>query len=204
MAPAFKSIARVLTEKAVIEEVKKLEGSCLLDLGSKDAPYRSIVDACIFCYRVDIRPGPEVTLLADMHTLPLKAGSVDSILATEVLEHLANPILAIEEMHRVIKPGGRCILTTRFFHPYHPDPGDFYRFTSEGLRYLFRHFSHVEIQPLGNRLHTISLCMFQWKRGVLGHIGALIGSLLLRVWPTGNENWAPGFMVVARKAEEEG
>ena len=51
------------------------------------------------------------------------------------------------------------MLSTRFLHPYHADPHDYFRFTNEGLAYLFREFSDVSIKPLGNRVHAAWMMM---------------------------------------------
>ena len=66
-----------------------------------------------------------------------------------------NPQKAINEMHRILKEGGTCILSTRFMYPYHPDPKDYYRFTKDGLEYLFKEFSKVEVIHHGNKIQTI-------------------------------------------------
>lgn len=44
--------------------------------------------------------------------LPLESESVDSILFTEVIEHIPNPEFLIKELHRVLKPQGKLIITT--------------------------------------------------------------------------------------------
>ena len=79
----------------------------------------------------------------------------DTVIATEVLEHLYEPQRAIDEIYRVLKPGGICILSTRFIYPYHPGPKDYYRFTWDSLNSLFRRFSNVEIYHHGNRIQAL-------------------------------------------------
>jgi len=78
---------------------------------------------------------PRVSVRADISAaLPFLDSSFDALLCTEVLEHLPNPTQALIEMRRVMKPGGVGLFTVPFVFHYHPDPGDFQRFTPEGLR----------------------------------------------------------------------
>jgi len=63
-------------------------------------------------------------IVSDITTIPLENHSLDAIMCTEVLEHVPDPISAIKEFNRLIKPGGYLILTAPFvslthFAPYH-------------------------------------------------------------------------------------
>jgi len=68
---------------------------------------------------------------------PFADESVDAVVCTEVFEHLVDPPAAAREIIRVLKPGGRLVLTTRFCFPLHDRPADFWRFTSYTLARLF-------------------------------------------------------------------
>ena len=94
-------------------------------------------------------------ICCDLHELEWRGDPFDTVLAIEVLEHLYDPQRAIDRIHDVLKPGGICILSTRFMYRYHPDPQDHYRFTWDSLRHLFRNFRHVEVIHHGNRLQVI-------------------------------------------------
>lgn len=95
----------------------------------------------------DIDPARQPDVVGDAHSLPFSDGSIEAILCTEVLEHLHTPQLAINEMHRVLKPGGQLILTTRFVFPIHDQPIDYFRFTKYGLQELFKSWDIIEIVP---------------------------------------------------------
>lgn len=126
-----------------------------LDIGSGHGPY-----ARYFPHRVsvDIELETGVDVVADAHDLSyFSDGSFDTVLATEVLEHLHTPQRAIDEMYRMLKPGGSVILTTRFIFPLHNIPGDYWRFTRYGLTHLFRNFKHVEIIEETKTLETIAV-----------------------------------------------
>ncbi len=127
-----------------------------LDIGCANSPYSKY-----FPNRVgfDIAEGPGVDVVGDAHTLPFKDGEFDQILCTEVLEHLHTPGIAIQEMMRVLKPGGTILLTTRFIFPIHDAPHDYYRYTKYGLRHLFRSWDVVELNEEVSTIETIGVLL---------------------------------------------
>ncbi|MBI2099171.1 class I SAM-dependent methyltransferase [Candidatus Uhrbacteria bacterium] len=106
---------------------------------------------------LDAAPGIGVDIVGDAHALPFPDNSFDLVLCIEVLEHLKSPERAIAEMKRVLRPGGKLILTTRFLYPIHDAPGDFWRFTEYGLRYLLREWRIVECFPETDTLGALSV-----------------------------------------------
>jgi ubiquinone/menaquinone biosynthesis C-methylase UbiE len=105
--------------------------------------------------RLDIDPKSSPDICSDLHKIDWESEYFDTVIATEVLEHLRDPAAAISEIYRVLKPGGVCVASTRFIFRYHPDPQDFYRFTHDSLEHLFRKFGQVEILHHRNRLAAI-------------------------------------------------
>ena len=66
--------------------------------------------------------------------LPIRTESIDTVVLFEVMEHLEDPRSALEEIHRVLKPGGTLLLTMPFLYPLHDEPFDYQRYTEFGLR----------------------------------------------------------------------
>jgi len=67
-------------------------------------------------------------IVCDIVSIPEESASFDVVLCSEVLEHLPNPVLALQEFERLLKPGGSLILTAPFcslthFSPYHYSTG---------------------------------------------------------------------------------
>lgn len=110
----------------------------------------------------------------DIHQLKFKSNSVDMALCIEVIEHVADPQTAVKELWRITKPGGKVILTTPFLTPYHGKAKswddfshgaypDFWRFTHQGLEYLFRDFSEVEVLPFSSTFGYLRNFLFQHR-----------------------------------------
>lgn len=110
-------------------------------------------------YKVlDKVPDYHPDIVGDIRELPLPDNSVDAILCIAVLAHVEEPHKAVAEMYRVLKPGGYLFMYTPFIYYYHPAPGyygDFFRFTNEGLEFLLRSFSSVELEPIRGPIATI-------------------------------------------------
>lgn len=86
---------------------------------------------------LNIGPFPNVDIVADAHRLPYADGAVDAIYCEAVLEHLYAPGRAVEEMHRVLKPGGKVFACTPFLQAYHGYPHHYQNFTVTGHQRLF-------------------------------------------------------------------
>jgi len=86
---------------------------------------------------LNIGPFPNVDIVADAHRLPYAANTVDAIYCEAVLEHLHDPLLAVKEMQRVLKPGGRLFACTPFMQAYHGYPHHYHNFTLTGHCHLF-------------------------------------------------------------------
>lgn len=172
------SVTRITLERVLAEQFRRLHmrgAGVVLDVGAKQAPYKDDLGASEY-RTLDIDPACAPDLCCDLHDIDAPDESFDTILATEVLEHLHDPQRAVDEMHRLLKPGGVCLLSTRFLYEYHPDPQDYFRFSEDALAHLFRHFSHVEILPHGNRLLVIWQLLAGSKRtlGFLSWLNPLV------------------------------
>lgn len=148
------TVTRISLNLVLRRQFKRLKPGKVLDVGSNISPYKKYIPHTEYL-RMDIDERTKPDICCDIHHIKWKSNYFDIVIATEVLEHLYEPQRAVNEIYRVLKPGGVCILSTRFIYPYHPLPEDHYRFTRDSLSYLFRKFSKVEIYPHGNRLQAI-------------------------------------------------
>ena len=131
--PRWHRLAYVMREvDATIERLAtQLEGT-VLDFGCAEMPYRHLLSECI---GADLPGNPQADIeIRPDGTLPMDGGSVDAVLSTEVLEHVDDPQTYLSEAFRVLRPGGRMLLSTPGIFVWHPDPVDYWRWTSQGLR----------------------------------------------------------------------
>ncbi len=120
--------------------------------------YKQLFERSIYCvldindvYKPDI-----VGDVQDMHMIDDE--SVDAVILKAVLEHVQDPNKAVHEVYRILKPGGTCLVYAPFLYSYHARKGtynDYYRYTLDGLKWLFRDFSKLEYVPVRGRLETI-------------------------------------------------
>lgn len=82
---------------------------------------------------VDFIPFPNTDLVGDCECLPLRDDSVDLIIGTGLLEHVGDHRAVLEEVARVLRPGGRAHMEMPFLQQYHDDPIDNRRLTVPGL-----------------------------------------------------------------------
>ena len=200
----FAFIGTSLIERSISLGAPKLEGD-LLDVGSGADPYRACfpqIRRKVNCDYSGAR-GPVDFISSAVH-LPVAAASFDSILCTEVLEHVPDPLATWREFHRVLRPGGRVLLSTPMYWPPHELPFDFYRYPEHGLRWLVTQ-SGFEVEALYPRggvwalwgqvtLHIMpQYFRFRWQRRLWNRL--LLG---LDRW-RGNAQITLGWTVLARK-----
>jgi SAM-dependent methyltransferase len=156
-------------EEELIPILKTIKPGRVLDVGSKSSPYISNIKNTEY-KRLDIVPNSRPDYVADLHDLgKLPKNYFDVVIATEVLEHLYDPQKAVEEIRKVLKKGGICIATTRFIYHYHPDPHDYFRFTWDSLRYIFRNYQKVDVKHHGNYIQSMWQMINTGKFGFIMH-----------------------------------
>ena len=99
-------------------------------------------DFQIVCF--DIYASDQTDFVADAHAIPLNDGVVDGVWVQAVLEHVLTPATVVEEIARVLRPGGLVYAETPFLQPVHEKAYDFTRFTESGHRWLFRQFEEID------------------------------------------------------------
>jgi 2-polyprenyl-3-methyl-5-hydroxy-6-metoxy-1,4-benzoquinol methylase len=134
----------------------------IADVGAGQSPFKHLLNKEVTRYvALDIYTAddfgyrnPDVVQF-DGQTIPLDADSVDAVLCTEVLEHVENAQALVDEMHRIVKPGGPVVITVPWSARYHYIPHDYHRFTPSRLANIFAAFSSVRVQPRGTDITAI-------------------------------------------------
>lgn len=149
-------------------------GSLLIDVGAGNSPYRELFGHLSYesaDWENSPHPGARaVDHIGPAHDLPVKDGSYDAVLCTQVLEHVPNPDAVIRELYRVLRPGGRLYMTVPLAWELHELPFDFFRYTPHGLERMLdaAGFTGLDIRPRNDCFRTLAQ--------LLSNIGSMVGS----------------------------
>jgi SAM-dependent methyltransferase len=165
---------RVSILRAISESMGSFSG-ILLDVGCGQMPYREMI----------LKANPAVnryigldfdsstihdTSIADLHwdgkTIPMADNSVDTAIATEVLEHSFYPAETLKEIYRVLRPEGLFFFTVPFIWPLHETPYDAYRYTPFSLNMHLESagLKQIQISSLGGWHTSFAQMMALWVR----------------------------------------
>lgn len=191
----------------------------LADIGCGARPYVSLTRG-IVRQHVGIDPSPTqrrpggADLSASAYAIPVADASFETVLCTDVLEHLAEPGDALAEAFRILEPEGVGIYSVPLHWHLHEEPRDFYRFTRHGLRHLFeKHgFEVLEIRAITGFPATYAQALayylfglrqrfavppLTWILSWLIHAVQALGLLMNRLDPS--ERFTAEYVAVVRK-----
>jgi len=122
----------------VLEKWGKSETGTVMDLGCGESPFKEFFPHAEKYIRMDNYPSDEEVIQADMRKIPLSDNSADCVLVFQALSDLPEPQICLNEIRRVLKPGGRLIVYESVCYPEHDMPHDYFRIMPAGLDYLAR------------------------------------------------------------------
>jgi len=133
----------------------------LLDFGCGRKPYQNLFEVESYT-GVDMAREDDWTksyadVLYDGKRLPFENEMFDGILSTEVIEHIPDAEPAVEELFRVLKPGGKLLITVPFVWNEHGMPYDYLRYTSAGITHLLQKkgFKVKEVRKSSTFIETL-------------------------------------------------
>jgi SAM-dependent methyltransferase len=183
----------------------------VLDVGGRIQPYRTLITNRIRRYiAVDLQLTPLVDVVARAEQLPLGNARFDLVICTQVLGYAPQPSLVIEEIYRVLKPGGKLVLSVPSAAP---DAGDeCWRLLPTGLRSLLASFQRLEVVAEGGSVagffRTVNVCLDIFVRypaaqlvyrHTLCPLVNLAGALLEALSGKRNQQFAANYSVLAQK-----
>jgi SAM-dependent methyltransferase len=131
----------------------------VLDVGAGAQPYRPLMPADARYRAIDVNLASEGfgyempdTEYYDGDVWPVADASIDVVLATETLEHVPDPAQFLAQARRVLRPGGKLILTVPFAARWHYIPHDYWRYTPSSLNNLLGEakFGEVRVTARGD------------------------------------------------------
>lgn len=166
----------------------------LLDAGCGEKPYSLIYDELVeksigcdveYC----IHDQKEVDVFASLDDLPFENEMFDTVLCTNVLEHVAEYQKAFSELARVLKCNGYMIISLPFLYPLHEEPHDFYRYSFYGLKYQIEKngLNIINVTPWGGVgaavfvYFNLFLCKFL-KVSLLNAIGCTLQEVIYTIY----------------------
>jgi ubiquinone/menaquinone biosynthesis C-methylase UbiE len=126
-----------LVRQAIIEYSKGI----VLDVGCGNKPFYPYIKKRIEQYiglehKDSIHAKDKAEILGSADDIPLPDNHIDTVLLTQVIEHVEDPARVLKEIRRVLKMKGILIIAWPFLYPIHEEPRDFYRYTAFGIRHL--------------------------------------------------------------------
>jgi len=142
---------RIHLEGLVLEvgsyQVKGQEGYADLRPYFRNRPYLGI----------DMRQGPGVDCIQDVHGLGIQSGSASLVLCLDTLEHVRDPIKAVGELKRILTTPGVLLISSVMDFPIHEHPADYWRFTPQAFLELLEGLDERLVLYQGSLLkpHTV-------------------------------------------------
>ncbi len=149
-------LATLMLENSLRQTAGYVNGETL-DVGCGNRPYEKTFFAGAKKYvgmdYLTDRSKPDV--VGSATDIPFPPASFDTVVSTEVLEHVADPAKAMSEMARVLKPGGYLVLATPMYWPRHEVPYDYFRYPYDGLLHLVKG-AGLEVEKMFSRGRSYS------------------------------------------------
>lgn len=139
-------------------------------------------------------------VIGDIHNIPLAEGAIDAVICNCVLEHVENPIIAVRELHRILRPGGKMLVHVPSTYPYHARKGhypDYWRFFDDTIQILFKDFSTIEVKKRGG--YFKALMFFTPLQHVLRPVLEPIADFLDMIFKTESRSTTAGYYIYAVK-----
>lgn len=141
---------------ALKNAINKYTNGKLLDIGCGNKPYSSWfnnkIDEYIGCdiIQSDLN---KVDVICPAQSIPFPNDTFDTIFTTQVIEHVGDHEGMLNEAFRLLKPGGKLILSGPFYWPLHEEPHDYFRYTKHGFKLIVEKagFRILEINPCGGK-----------------------------------------------------
>lgn len=195
---------------------KNVSGN-LIDLGCGTMPLRKYILPFVETYEgLDLFPkSDEIRFISDIQNMRVVENTTyNAAICLEVLEHVPDPFKAVREVYRILRIGGKVIITVPHLSRLHDEPYDYYRYTCYGINVLLSQagFQEIRVYPrggifsfLGHQISTIFLSVF-WPVPLVKYLAFWLNKWLITrfcVWLDSKLDkkgvFALGYIAVAQK-----
>jgi len=192
----------------------------LLDLGCGKVPlfemYKDyIIDNMCVDWDNTLHDNKYVDVTCDSPgNLPFEEEQFETIILSDVMEHLPNPEKLWKEMFRLLAPGGKVLLNVPFLYWIHEAPHDYYRYTEFAVKRFaeLSGFSIILLEPIGGApevLADISSKVFarytfgKWIAVSIQYLGCLAikTKIIKRISKKTSELFPLGYFIIVEKPE---
>lgn len=199
----------------------------ILDVGAGRGDFADILEGR-HSLAVDVIPFPEVDIICDLtRCIPFRESSMDAVVLMNVLEHVYDTKGLLKSIHKLLKPGGKLILTIPFLLKVHFSPYDFYRYTHHSLERILQEADFIVdsisgyYDPkflMGEALRNITNWVLPEKKRIprlvariiisiiqvfMHLIGKITGEGMIKNPSIQKSPAAIGYLVVANKPDEQ-
>lgn len=179
-----KIFEKYYTRTSLANNSKYIKGD-VLDLGCGRGKYKDLVLSSADKYTgCDYYKYDNVDVMSSAENTPFQDGQFDTIICLQVLEHVLRPHKVVNEIARILKPGGYLLLSAPWLHPYHGEPDDYFRFSKDALVYLLEDsgLKIIKTETTGGKWRVIETFTRRWCKlkilyKILSKIFILLDSL---------------------------
>jgi SAM-dependent methyltransferase len=143
-------IDRYLLKKQIKNFSSFITGK-VLDIGAGNVSRYEKLFSSNEYLKMDVFKGDNIDFVGTADNIPINDSEFDSVVCTQVFEHLKNPRKSAREIYRILKKGGYCLVTVPQINELHEEPNDFFRYTKYGIEYIFKKegFAVIEYDQRG-------------------------------------------------------
>jgi SAM-dependent methyltransferase len=191
--------------KEIVNEVDG-ENLVCLDAGCGHKPYYPLfANKAGYYVGLDTKFDSQADVIGTITDMPFLTESFDLVLCSQVLEYVETPTKALDEIYRVLKKGGKAIISV----PGIWEDGGYYKWTIEGVRKLFQNFREVRIIENGGLAQYFFLMINDFVgraikfqalkplKGIIYIVNNVLGLIFDRKMP--RERLIENFVIVAEK-----
>lgn len=163
VAPSSRLIVDLVADFYEVNLPKYASG-VLVDLGCGKAPlyhaYNNLVKEVICVdWANSFHKNPYLDIIQDLNE-PIKMGnnSCDTIILSDVLEHIREPKALVGEMNRILRKDGKILMNVPFYYWLHEQPFDFFRYTQFALEYFAKEsgLKILKLEPYGGSVEIMA------------------------------------------------